>query len=216
MLSRDEATAALHHVPRSRQRRRRSHPRRTGRRPRVERRTDGDWGGGRRSVRGRTSNKILTSPGGRSSVMERRTVGDGERSSETAVESGRRRFLGLLGSSVVGAGSLRVLCELVGYGVVSGTNVTEQDLGPLVRRPSTRRLSSIRTLTARWRSTASESTSETGRAVTSRPCPCSTPTRRGQRPRVLRTASGARSDDSSYRRARRPPPGVGSQFLNGG
>jgi hypothetical protein len=35
---------------------------------------------------------------------------------------------------VVGAGSLRVLYELVGYGTVSGTNVTEQDLGPLVRR----------------------------------------------------------------------------------
>lgn len=65
--------------------------------------------------------------------MPWRRPGDGERSSERAVESSRRRFLTLLGSGAVGAGALRVLYELVGYGTVSGTNITEQDVGSLVR-----------------------------------------------------------------------------------
>ncbi|WP_152040856.1 hypothetical protein [Salinigranum salinum] len=46
----------------------------------------------------------------------------------------RRRVLGLIGGSVFGAGAARVVYELLGFGTVTGTNLTEQELGPIARR----------------------------------------------------------------------------------
>lgn len=46
----------------------------------------------------------------------------------------RRRFLELVGGGAIGLGAVRVLYELTGFGVVSGTNVTEQSIASYARR----------------------------------------------------------------------------------
>jgi hypothetical protein len=55
-------------------------------------------------------------------------------SSGTTRRWSRRRVLGGIGGGVFGAGAARVVYELLGFGTVTGTNLTEQELGPIARR----------------------------------------------------------------------------------
>ncbi|MFC4359108.1 hypothetical protein ACFO0N_14260 [Halobium salinum] len=57
---------------------------------------------------------------------------DQERSAR--VDLTRRQALRVLGGGAVGAGVARVAYEYTGFGIVAGTNLTEQSLGPLARR----------------------------------------------------------------------------------
>ena len=50
-------------------------------------------------------------------------------SSVTADGPNRRQFLELAGSGAFGAVAARVVYELIGFGTVTGTNLTEQRLG---------------------------------------------------------------------------------------